>query len=101
MSVCIDHLNFCGEVCPDCGLEVDDYGNTEAVFAYCCFPDCGCDGARLCMAPGGASDRAARQNVEGMWSRKGTERVSKIDRRTVGQVRMELLSGLYGEDKAK
>jgi hypothetical protein len=73
MVKCVDHLEFVGETCPDCNLEVDDYGNTEAQFDNCCFPDCGCDGARLCMAPSGGSDRACRQNVEGMWSGKTTE----------------------------
>ena len=68
---CIDHAEFVCSVCPDCGLEVDAYGNTEAQFDHCCFPDCGCDGARLCMAPSGASEDSLRSNVEGMWS--GTE----------------------------
>ena len=67
MPDCVDHLNFVGQTCPDCSLPVDDYGNTEAQFAYCCFPDCGCDGSRLCMAPSGASENATRGNVEGMW----------------------------------
>lgn len=68
---CIDHLNFCSEVCPCCGLEVDKYGNTEAQFDdYCTFPDCGCDGARLCMA-GEANGAATQINVEGRWSKKG------------------------------
>jgi hypothetical protein len=66
---CVEHLSYCGEICPDCGLHVDDYGNTEDSFQYCCFPYCGCDGARLCMA-GEASDYALAANVEGMWSGK-------------------------------
>ena len=66
---CVGHLDFTKTVCPDCGLCVDAYGNTEAQFNYCCFPDCGCDGARLCMA-GEASARATEQNVEGMWRGK-------------------------------
>lgn len=49
-------------------LQEDDYGNTEADFFFCSFPDCGCDGARLCMAPSGASDAALGGNVEGMWN---------------------------------
>ena len=65
---CTDHLSFTGDTCPDCNLAVDAYGNTEAQFSYCCFPDCGCDGERLCMAPSGASSRACTSNVEGMWS---------------------------------
>lgn len=69
MAKCVDHLNFTKGVCPDCGLEVDSYGNTEDQFDYCCFPDCGCDGARLCMA-GDASRLALSGNVEGMWTGK-------------------------------
>lgn len=66
---CINHLDFTNAICPDCNLEVDAYGNTEDQFDYCSFPDCGCDGARLCMA-GEASENANRCNVEGMWSGK-------------------------------
>jgi hypothetical protein len=69
MSDCIDHLEFTNEICPDCGLPVDEYGNTEADFKYCCFPDCGCDGSRLCMAPNGPSENSCRGNIEGMWHR--------------------------------
>lgn len=67
---CFDHLEFKSETCPDCGLEVDAWGNTEDQFGYCCFPDCGCDGERLCMAKSGASENAQECNVEGMWSGK-------------------------------
>jgi len=49
---------------------VDDYGNTEMDFKYCSFPDCGCDGARLCMAKNGASDNSLSYNVEGMYNLK-------------------------------
>ena len=72
MSDCIDHLAFLNSDCPDCGLAVDAYGNTEDSFSFCSFPDCGCDGARLCMA-GEASKRALSGNVEGMWSGKTPE----------------------------
>ena len=72
MVECIDHLNFTNGTCPDCGLEVDSYGNTESQFDYCSFPDCGCDGARLCTV-GEASKRALSQNVENMWSGKTRE----------------------------
>ena len=64
---CVDHLNFCNSTCPDCGEPVDGYGNTADDFRYCSFPDCGCDGARLCMAKEGPSDTAHTINVEGMW----------------------------------
>ena len=48
MNKCADHepLTYCA----NCDEEVDEYGNTENQFDYCCFPDCGCDGARNCMA---------------------------------------------------
>ena len=69
---CLDHLEFTGRACPDCGLAVDGYGNTEDSFKFCSFPDCGCDGARLCMA-GDASARSVEQNVEGMYQRKDRE----------------------------
>lgn len=77
MSRCIDHLDFTDSQCPDCGLEVDGYGNTEAQFDHCSFPDCGCDGARLCMA-GSASDRALGGNVEGMWTGKTRAQKSAV-----------------------
>lgn len=66
---CVDHLAFTDATCPDCSEPVDGYGNTEYQFEHCSFPDCGCDGARLCMA-GEASPRADVQCVEGMWSGK-------------------------------
>jgi hypothetical protein len=88
MNKCVDHLEFVGDTCPDCCLAVDEYGNTEAQFDNCCFPDCGCDGARLCMAPSGASDRSCGQNVEGMWKGETTEQ-----RRAV----MSLMGDIYKE----
>lgn len=57
-----------GTTCEHCKLLVDAYGNTEEDFLHCSFPDCGCDGARLCMA-GKASDDAILGNVEGMYER--------------------------------
>jgi hypothetical protein len=56
----------------------DDYGNeltedgeyAEGRPQYCTFPDCGCDGARLCVAKDGASESASKFNVEGMYQRK-------------------------------
>ena len=71
MEKCVDHLNFTNAVCPDCGLEVSAYGNTEEYQEYCSYPDCGCDGARLCMATNEASERAGKYNVEGMYKTKG------------------------------
>lgn len=75
---CVDHLDFCGEKCPDCGLDVDRYGNTERQFDHCSFPECGCDGARLCMAPSGASERCLKQNVEGMWRARTREQRAAV-----------------------
>lgn len=59
-----DHRAFAGGTCPTCEEEVDDYGNTSDSFLYCSFPDCGCDGARLCMAKSGASSCAMSLNIE-------------------------------------
>lgn len=73
MSNCVEHLVYAGETCPDCNLPVDEYGNTEAEFQYCCFPNCGCDGSRLCMAPSGASGNAVLGNIEGKWSSRTKE----------------------------
>ena len=64
MRDCIDHLAFCGKTCADCELEVDRHGNTEDQFEFCSFPDCGCDGARNCMAPSGASRPSLTWNIE-------------------------------------
>lgn len=92
MDKCIDHLAFVGGVCEDCGLEVDQYGNTEDQFDYCCFPDCGCDGSRLCSAKEGASERAISQNVEGMWQGK-----SKKQRKAVLDLYGSVLATLKGD----
>ena len=50
----------------DDGEEVDQYGNPVSGdrLDFCCFPDCGCDGARLCMAKSGASSVAMTMNIE-------------------------------------
>lgn len=50
--------------CADCA--VDQYGNPLSGdrIINCCFPDCGCDGARLCMAENGASSSACSMNIE-------------------------------------
>jgi hypothetical protein len=66
---CVDHLDFTDTKCPDCNLKVNAYGNTEDQFDYCSFPDCGCDGERLCMASE-SSEAARNGNVEGMWEGK-------------------------------
>lgn len=46
--------------------EVDDYGNPISGdrIINCCSPDCGCDGARLCMAENGASSGACSLIIE-------------------------------------
>jgi hypothetical protein len=48
------------------GPQVDDYGNPTdgSRLINCCFPDCGCDGERLCMAENGASSGACAMNIE-------------------------------------
>lgn len=68
-------------------VEYDKYGNEiDGEFIYCSFPDCGCDGARLCMAKNGASDDACRGNVEGMWSGR-TDEQRKAVFNLIGMVR--------------
>lgn len=62
-------------VCEACGLRVDQYGNTEEDFLNCSFPDCGCDGHRLCMAPSGANSDSFNCNVEGMYFRTDREAI--------------------------
>lgn len=66
MAECTHLPDYVGEVCEGCGNEIDQYGNTANDFNSCSFPDCGCDGARLCIA-GEASERASEYNVEGMY----------------------------------
>lgn len=46
--------------------KVDDYGNPFSGdrIIYCCFPECGCDGARLCQAEKGANSSARMMNIE-------------------------------------
>ena len=85
-----EHEDCKGGACPECGLPVDKYGNTEDDFQFCSFPDCGCDGARLCMA-GVASERATTQNVEGMWSGKTLEQK---------RAAISLMGDVSREDKA-
>jgi hypothetical protein len=47
-------------------VNLDKYGNPKDgnSLPFCCFPDCGCDGARLCMAKSGASDCSMNINIE-------------------------------------
>ena len=65
----------CGEIfiggpehslCGVCVELFDDYGNPKdgSRLINCCFPDCGCDGARLCNAENGPSQCACWMNVE-------------------------------------
>ena len=47
MNPMCDHLSCREAQCPDCGFQVDAYGNVDdgsGRLEYCCFPDCGCDG---------------------------------------------------------
>lgn len=53
-------------------VDYDNYGNSILDLEcgrveFCVFPDCGCDGERLCMAENGSSERAIKQNVENMY----------------------------------
>ena len=75
-NLCIDHVG--STFCNECSLEVDGYGNTENDFKYCAFPDCGCDGARLCMAKEGASEQACKGNIENMWNSKSSEVIEAV-----------------------
>lgn len=61
---------------PDAEEKVDKYGNPVDGdrLIYCCFPDCGCNGARLCMAENGANSCACILNIEKK-SSKGKEPV--------------------------
>ncbi len=63
------------EECDFCGLPADEYGNTEEDFLNCCFPNCGCDGSRLCQAPSGANADSLTCNVENMYEREDIEAV--------------------------
>jgi len=62
-----DHEETKGEFCPHCDQQIDAYGNDENSLIYCCFPNCGCDGSRLCSAESGASTMALALNIEGMY----------------------------------
>lgn len=57
--------------CDACGGtgKVDRYGNPFSGnrIVNCSFPDCGCDGARLCQAETGASSIAHKLNIERGW----------------------------------
>jgi hypothetical protein len=46
------------------GVEIDRYGNPVdgSALPYCCFPDCGCDGNRNCMAENGPNFASAWLN---------------------------------------
>lgn len=59
--------NSCGgRNCQRAEPIADEYGNPEdgSTFLNCSFPDCGCDGARLCQAESGANSAAAEWNLE-------------------------------------
>lgn len=52
--------------CDDAEEPADQYGNPLSGdrIINCCFPDCGCDGSRLCMAENGASSSACSLNID-------------------------------------
>jgi len=68
---------------------VDKYGNPLSGdrLINCCFPDCGCDGSRLCMAENGASGDACSNNVEGMWGNGSDPKCAKAVFNLVGRIR--------------
>lgn len=47
----------------------------------CTYPDCGCDGARLCNARN-PNDAALAFNIEGMWTVQG-KRMATVRRKAV------------------
>jgi len=63
-----------GDTCKTCihsdsypsWVGVDQYGNPKdgSAFDHCSFPDCGCDGARLCQAKNGPSLSSVTINIE-------------------------------------
>lgn len=73
MSDCLNHLDWVNYICPECNCEVNEFGNTEYQFEYCSYPNCGCDGARNCMA-NNPSEFAIGGNIEGMWNISPNER---------------------------
>ncbi len=60
--------------------DVDQYGNPLSGdrIINCCFPDCGCDGARLCAAERGPSYSSRSLNIEfgGIEAREAMERAA-------------------------
>lgn len=60
---CAYHRDNAEGVCEGCKEPIDAYGNTAYDFKYCSFPDCGCDGARLCMA-GNPNNASMAMNFE-------------------------------------
>jgi hypothetical protein len=88
---CIHLPDYAGETC-GCGEEIDRYGNTPNDFRFCSFPDCGCDGARLCMA-GTASEAAGKYNVENMYASRDPSARLKFAGAYYG--------GEFGDDKTQ
>lgn len=72
-------------------FEEDEFGNPKdgSRLINCCFPYCGCDGARLCHAENGASERACSENVEQMWSRGSDPRARKAVFSLMGSLKAE------------
>lgn len=60
------------------GDELDKYGNPVSGdrIIYCCFPDCGCDGSRLCCAENGPHSGSVALNFE-LRKRSVDELISK------------------------
>lgn len=75
----------------------DKYGNPTdgSRLINCCFPDCGCDGARLCMAENGASSGSMALNLE-RGSFPLQKRAAAMDTRSIprpGTVKRIVLAG--------
>lgn len=66
MSECFEPSCGCHTRALESQMTVDRYGNDPDSdrLVYCCFPDCGCDGARLCMAEKGANFCSQQLNIE-------------------------------------
>lgn len=82
-------------------IVVDEYGNTEAdPFEFCTFPNCGCDGERLCQARSGANANAVRCNVEGMYQR-GDRRARRAKMELIALVHNPKVDGTADEPAQK
>lgn len=77
------------QACPHCDADLQN-GWCEPCdkLINCCFPDCGCDGARVCMAENGASEDSNHANVEGMWHGNKYANRNTARKRSIGRMRL-------------